>query len=196
MVSLVKPLDEDNLDDMLKDEDEDEDLDQDENDVDDETEDTEDSEESGSGDKRIRDLQSARDKETARANKLQKELDQLRGQKPEGNKKQTQTGLPDEVAQWVTAAQANVRSQYYDSDPRLKEYGISPELITGSTPAEMRASFQALRKMVDKFEAKAAKRVESGGIAPELGGGSPSSKPRDYASMSSDEFSKLLDSIG
>lgn len=183
----------------------DDDLDLDLNDLDDDEDEEEEDEseegsqdaESGNVDKRVRDLQSAKDKETARANKLQKELDALKaaGTK-DGKPSPKKSDLPPEVEQWVTAARTQTRNQLFDSDPRLKEYGFSPELITGETPAEMRASFQALRKTVSKMEAAARKAImeDQGGI-PDLSGGSVATGGPDWTKMSSEEFNKFVDSI-
>jgi hypothetical protein len=171
----------------------------------DETEDTddqesEDEEESASDDdpKRVRDLQSAKDKETARANKLQKELDALK-QQATGKPGEKPKAVDPQLAEWQAELKTQVRTQFYESDPRFKEYGLSPDLITGSSPAEMRASLQALKKMVTKIESVARKKVlEETGAAPDLmGGGTVTTGPaKDFSKMSSEEFNKYLESQG
>jgi hypothetical protein len=140
----------------------------------------------------LRKLQSERDKETARANKLQKQLDVLGKQDTSANDKGTE--VPPQVQQWITAAQQNAREALYKADQRLERFGVDPSLIRGDTPAEMQASAKTLGEMVAKMERDIRDSVlQEHGFTP---------APKDAASighknfrtMDSKEFDALVDS--
>lgn len=161
--------------------------DEDENENDEESEAEADGESGDKTDKRLRDLQSKADKATAEANKLRKELEKLQ---TKGKDEGKEAGdVPPELRQWLTAAQDRVRDQLYGQDPRFKEYGIDPSLITGSTPAEMRTSAAQLKKFVDRVETKVRNRaLREHGFDPEPQTSIPAGKRKSYATMTAEEF--------
>jgi hypothetical protein len=183
------------VDDELND-DLDEQEDQNEEDVEDQDESSEDesdkseddSEESASkskpdkSEKRIRDLQSALDKAIAENNKLKKAT-------PTDKKAPSRD---PEVERWMRAAQDATRDRLYDSDPRFKEFGIDPAVISGDTPEEMRASVKELTKLISRVETRVRnKTLREHGFSPppKEGGAEPR---RSVAGMSNEEFEKLV----
>jgi len=106
------------------------------------------SEDTQSGDD-LRKMQSERDKETARANKAQKEVDKM---KAASAKSAGSTEVPPQVQEWIVAAQSRTRETLYESNPKFKAFGIDPTLISGDTPAEMTASAKSLSEFVETLE--------------------------------------------
>ena len=145
--------------------------------------------ESGGNDDRVRTLQSRADKAEAEANKLRKQLESFQGQTASGS----EPAVPPQVAEWVTAAEERLRDQLYAEDPRLKEYGISADRITGDSPAAMRASAKELSKSVDTMESAIRNKVQvEHGIAPPPSAGPPDKKV-NFDSMSSEEFNAYVE---
>lgn len=143
-----------------------------------------------SGSENLSKLQSERDKETARANKLQKELDSM---KAVSAKDAGAGGVPPQVQEWIMAAQRRTRDTLYESNPKFKAYNVSPDLITGDTPAAMEASAQSLTAFVDTLEGNVRDQVlRDHGFDPE-----PRSSTRGpdkgFKSMSSEEFNRLVE---
>lgn len=169
----------------------------DETDEDLETEETEDGEESTEetteaevpeGDaKRVRDLQSKADKAEARANKLEKDLKQLR-------EKGTSPGTNDPEREAINQElrEAALDAVFADT-PELRDFGIDRSLIEGSTRAEIRESAASVVALIKSVSTKTRNRVlkEHGIEAP--GSTGPRTPPRDYAAMSDEDFLKLLD---
>lgn len=132
--------------------------------------------------KRIRDLQSALDKAIAENNKLKKAT-------PTDKKAPSRD---PEVERWMRAAQDATRDRLYDSDPRFKEFGIDPAVISGDTPEEMRASVKELTKLISRVETRVRnKTLREHGFSPppKEGGAEPR---RNIAGMSNEEFEKLV----
>ena len=138
-------------------------------------------------DKRIRDLQSKLDAETARANKAEK------AQKPVADK----GGAPvDPVAQELRQELREASlDAIYGENPLLKQYGIDRALIEGSTRAEIRANAASMIGLIKSLSTKVRNETlaEHGLSAPATG--ASRKPPVNYGSMSEDEFTKLLDSI-
>ena len=150
--------------------------------------------EASNSDKRIRDLMSQKQREEARANRLEAELKALKGDgDADGDKAPARPAKRNEEAeQWAALLRDEARKQLFSSDPRLAQYGLSADEITGATPEEMRASLAAKVKFVDSMETAIRNRVlQEHGLDPEVGGGA-GEPPVDYASMSSEEFEKHL----
>jgi len=142
---------------------------------------TQESQGESGADETLRKLQSERDKEVARANKLQKQLDALNNQDTSAKDKGTE--VPDQVKEWITAAQQNAREALYKSDERLERFGVDPTLIRGETPAEMQASAKAIGELVDKMERDIRDSVlEEHGFTP---------APRDASSMGTANFKTM-----
>jgi hypothetical protein len=139
-------------------------------------------------DKRIRDLQSKADAETARANKAEAALKNL---------KQGGSGSGSDPATQALMAELREASldAVYGEFPVLRDYGIDRSLIEGTTRTELRGNAASLVGLIKSVETKARNKVlaENGLSAPSTGG--KVQKPVDYASMSDEAFEKLLKSI-
>lgn len=149
----------------------------------------------GSGGDDLRTWQSKADKEAARANKLQKELDALRaasaaGAAPPPAPSRRSNGAVDP---WVEASKDNFRDELFKSDARFASLGLEPTLITGATPGEMRASFDSLRTSVDRMESGIRTRVlVEHGLEPEVGSGERATG-LNYGTMAKEDFDKLVE---
>lgn len=136
--------------------------------------------------KRIRDLQSALDKALAENNKLKKAQPADKKVPPRD----------PEIERWMRAAQDATRDRLYDSDPRFKEFGIDPAVISGDTPEEMKSSMRELTKLISRVETRVRnKTLREHGFSPppKESGAEPR---RNIATMSNEEFQKLVDSVG
>ena len=164
-----------------------------------ETEETEETEESteetteseskkkGDPDKRIRDLQSKADAAEARANKAEAALKaRKQGESVEGSD-------PVNKALMAELREASLDAVYGEF-PQLRDYGIDRSLIEGTTRAELRENASSLVGLIKNVETKVRNKVlaDNGIAAP--ASGTRVSKPVDYATMSDEEFTKLLDS--
>ena len=139
------------------------------------------------GDKRIRDLQSQKDKAEARANKaeaaLAKALNAGEGAAKEGSKDPERDALLVELRESSLDA---VFGEYAE----LKSYGIDRNLIEGRTRAEMRESATALVALIKSVATRERNRVlKESGITPEPAG-STRTPPKDWGSMSDEDFEK------
>lgn len=145
---------------------------------------------------RVRELQSIADKATARANALQKQIDASKGKKSSTDAGTGSGAVPPEIQQWLDVAQETARSRLYESDPRLKEYGIDPALINGNTPAEMQAAFKTLKQVVNRVESKARSKVlQEHGFAEPPKSSSVAPK-RNYETMSDEDFQAIVRNAG
>lgn len=149
--------------------------------------------EGGSGvDDALRKMQSERDKEVARANKLQKQLDALQKQATSASGEKD-SGVPPQVQEWITAAQQNTRTALYKSNEKLAEYGVDPSLIRGDTPAEMQASAKLLGEFVDKMERDIRDAVlTEHGFTPAPKDASSMGR-KNFRTMDSKEFEALVE---
>jgi len=138
--------------------------------------------------KRINDLMSNWQREKARADRLEAEA---QGKKT-AQAKPKAGEMPEAVRQWVTAAKDAARDRYFNTDPRLAEYGIELSAIDGETPDEMAASAKRYRTLIDAIESKARDKVLSEhGISAELAGGSRS-VDLDIGAMDEKAFAELV----
>jgi hypothetical protein len=138
-----------------------------------------------SAEKRIRDLQAKADAAEARANKAEKLLTAKR----DGDTKGANDPARDAV---MTELREAGLDAIFATNPLLKDYDIDRSLIEGSTRAELRESAATLVALVKSVETKARNRaLKDAGInpAPETGA---RSKPKDIASMSDEDFEKLV----
>ena len=149
-----------------------------------------------SSDKRIRDLQSAKDKETARANKAEKQLKAFLDA-ANGSDAEAGNGEPSAPSNAANDAVLDMaRMLVMQQQPKLEAYGISASDLNGSTPAEIAATASALVAQFEKFETQARNQVlAEQGLAPEIdAGGSGAPKPsRDYSKMPKEEFEKVYE---
>lgn len=139
--------------------------------------------------KRIADLQSKADAETARANKAEKALSALRGGgQGEGSNDPATKALMVELRE---ASLDAVFGEY----PELREYSIDRSLIEGSTRAEMREAASSLVSLIKNVGTKARnKALADAGVKAEPAGATR--KPaKATTDMSDEEFLKMLDSI-
>lgn len=144
--------------------------------------------------KRVDDLMSKWQTEQARANRLERELAEARGQKPTG---QADNQLGDngaaEVDEFKEFARENARNTLFNSDPRLAEAGLSAEDITGTTLTEMRASMKKHLKMVDGVEGRLRNKIlAEHGLDPEVATGQGTEKPVSFSTMTDKEFNDYL----
>lgn len=159
------------------------------------TEDDESDDESEDDDKekkRLRDLQSKADKETARANKAEAALKALQAGGTKQDDGRPKGSVDPEVQKWLSVAKESARTRLYESEPRFKEYGLAPSLISGDSPDDMEASFTQLKRLVGKVESRVRDAVlKEHGFAEAPRGGTSTPK-RDYANMSKDDFEKVV----
>lgn len=147
-----------------------------------------------STDKRISDLQSEKDKETARANKLQKQLDAVlaasKGDDAEVSKPPAQASGGTQDAVILDMA----RMFAYQQNPKLADYGVSAADLNGSTPSEIAQSAAELVARFEKIETQVRNKVLADqGLAPEIDGAAPPRQPRDFSKMSKEDFQKVMD---
>ena len=155
-----------------------------------ETEESEESEEEAPNadpkvDKRVSDLQSALDKETARANRLEK-LVGKRDQDGEPGGKD-----PERAALMAELREASLDAVYGEF-AELKDFDIDRSLIEGSNRAEMRESATSLVALIKSVSTKARnKALRDNGLTAEPAGGRRE-PPKRYDQMSNEDFEKEL----
>jgi len=151
-----------------------------------------DSESTKDSSKRERELQSVADKATARANKLQKQLDEKA--KPDAASDDSASGaVPPEVQVWLDSAKERTQESNYGSDPRFKAYSVDPAFIQGESPSAMKDSAERLAKLVTEIEGKVRNQVlVEHGFSPEPAT-SERSEPVNFGTMSREEFVKRRD---
>jgi len=145
-------------------------------------------------DKRISDLQSKADKETARANKAEARLKALEAALKEGDAE----GSKSPAAAGGNIADAAIldmaRMFAYQQNPKLAEYGISMADLNGDTPSDVARNATELVARFEKIETQVRNRVLADqGLAPEIDGGSPAAPSRDFSKMSKEDFDKVVD---
>lgn len=148
-----------------------------------------------SSDKRVSDLQSKADKETARANKAEKRLQALeaalKDSDSDGGKENPKRADASTDPQILEMAQMFA----YQQHPRLEEFGVEMSDITGSTPSEVAKNAAALVARFEKIETIARNKVlAEQGLAPELSNDLPATrKSRDFNSMPAEDFEKIVE---
>ena len=146
-----------------------------------------------SGDKRLRDLQSRADKAEAKANKLQKQLEQV--QSGASAQSESDPSVPPEVRMWLDAAQDRLRDQLYAGDARFAEFGFPASLIQGKTPVAMRESAKELSGLMDTLETKVRDKVlREHGIQPVPMAGERT-RGKSVEKMSTEEFKQYVDTL-
>ena len=142
-----------------------------------------------STDKRISDLQSARDKETARANKAEKQLKAMLSAGADA-----EAPLAPVVSDSNSAMLDMARMFAVQRNPKLAEYGLSEEDLTGNSPSEIARSAIELVAKFEKIETQVRNKVlAQNGLAPELAGAGVPPPDRDFSAMSSEDFKKIMD---
>ena len=147
-----------------------------------------------STDKRVSDLQSKADKETARANKAESRLKAL-----EAALKDDDAGVKKPVAETTGNVTDNVildmaRMFAFQMHPKLAEYGVTAADLGGGTPSEIAQIATELVSRYEKIETRVRNRVLADqGLAPEIDGGNVPSTPRDFSTMSKEDFQKVMD---
>lgn len=141
--------------------------------------------------KRIDDLMSKWQKAEAENAKLKAQLAAGTAQADGANGGE---GSAEPSNEFIEFQRELVRKGIFESDPRLATYGLDATAIAGTTVAEMQASLDRQRKLIDSVETKARqKALREHGIAPDAGSGSGgAAKPVDYASMSAEDFEKAV----
>jgi hypothetical protein len=139
--------------------------------------------------------QSKADKAEARANKAEREIDALR------RAQSVESGAGEAISRtsangedpWLSASKDNFRNDLFGSDGRLASLGFSPDLIQGSTPAEMRKSLVSLQGTVDRMQSGIRNQVLiENGLEPVPGSGERATGI-NFKTMPQDEFNKLVD---
>lgn len=159
------------------------------------TEETEETEESTEGiapnksEKRIRDLQSKADAAEARANKAEAALRAGSADKGEGVR-----GDPATQALMSELREASLDA-IYGEYPVLKQYGVERSLIEGGTRTEMREAATSVSNFIKTLSTKVRNEVLSEHGLKAEPAGSTRKAPVDYASMTDEAFTKLLDSM-
>lgn len=147
-----------------------------------------------STDKRISDLQSAKDKETARANKLQKQLDAIAAATKEDGAEDGKPAAPVAGDPTLSAMLDMARMFAFQQYPKLAEYGLTEADLSGNTPSEIAQGAAGLVARYEKIETQVRNKVlADNGMAPEIEAGDTAPKPQDFSSMSSEDFKKVLD---
>lgn len=145
--------------------------------------------------KRINDLMSRAQKAEARAEKAEKTL------KAAGSKSSDADAgnaappavIPPEIAQWLETAKDAARERIYNADTRFAKYGLDLALVDGEKPDEMRSAASRLSATIDVIESKVRNEVlVEHGLTPAAAGGSTAPKMGDIATMSDEEFEKLV----
>ena len=147
---------------------------------------------SKSTDKRISDLQSKADKETARANKAETRLKALEAALKEGDTKDSKPEA-ETAGNGVNDAVLDMARMFvFQQNPKLAQYGISSSDLAGSTPAAVAQSATELVARFEKIETQVRNKVLADqGLAPELDSGVPE-PARDFTKMSSEDFEKVM----
>ena len=141
--------------------------------------------------KRIADLTSARDKETARANKAEAALKAARGA---GDGKNGAANDPAMSALMTELREASLDAVFGEF-PELREYGIDRAIIEGTTRTELRTSAAALVGLIKSVSTKARnKALADAGVKVEPTG-STRKPAQDFAAMSDADFEKYLNSL-
>lgn len=149
-----------------------------------------------STDKRVSDLQSKADKETARANKAETQLKRLQEALKEGDAEDSKPKAEASGNAQLDAILDMARMFAAQQNPKLAEFGLSASDLIGNTPAEIAASATALVTRFEKIETQVRNKVlADNGLAPEIDQAASSSAPkRDFSKMSSEDFKKVMDS--
>ena len=144
-----------------------------------------------SSDKRVRDLQSKADQETARANKAEARLKAILAASED---KDVRAPAPSAGLDVSSALTDMAKMFAVQQNPKLAEYGLTAEDLTGSTPAEIARSAADLVARFEKLETRVKNKVlADNGLAPEISGGDSSPQPRDYSKMSAEDFKKVME---
>lgn len=137
-------------------------------------------------DKRTRELQSKADKAEARANKLEKELQKVRGEGASDGDKD-----PERAALLAELRESGLDAVYAEN-PELKTYGIARDLITGASRAEMRETASAVVALIKGVETKVRNEtLRKHGITPEPSG-TNRPPPKNYSEMSAEDIEKEI----
>jgi hypothetical protein len=172
------------------------------------TDDSTESDEAPDGDEggetpRLRALMSLWQKEQAKANRLEKEVERLSaGGTPTTTT--TEDGTPPagnngETSEHLAFMRSMTRDTLFASDPRLATYGFSPDAIEGNSPTQMRTSLKNLQTMIDRIEGvSTSKTLKKHGMVPSITeGGGPADRKRTKSveNMTDEEFNKLTERV-
>lgn len=146
---------------------------------------------SKSSDKRISDLQSKADKETARANKAEARLKAILAASEDKDAR----GSDSPVAGDASSAIVDMARMFaVQQNPKLAEYGLTAADLSGSTPSEIARSAVELVARFEKIETRVKNKVlAENGLAPEIVGDKAPGPSRDYSTMSSEDFKKVME---
>lgn len=151
-----------------------------------------------STEKRVTDLQSKMDKETARANKAEKTLLILQETMKGDDTEESNSGSRDSESNQDSVVLDMARMFALQQHPILSEYGISVADLTGSTPSEIAQTATELEARFAKIETQVRNKVlADNGMSPEIDAGDKSKNrsSRDFSKMSSEDFNKVLTEV-
>ena len=150
-----------------------------------------DSKDPKSSDKRVRDLQSKADQETARANKAEAKLKAMLEAAADRDAGGGSAPVPGDAS---GALLDMARMFAVQQNPKLAEYGVSMSDLSGSTPREIAQSAAEQVARFEKLETQVRNKVlAANGLAPEVGGDIAPAPSRDFSKMSSEDFKKVMD---
>lgn len=142
--------------------------------------------------KRISDLMSKWQSAEAKATRLENELARRKTAGTGDRNSGGPTAKPGD--EWLDFQRTMVRDSLFNSDPRLKTYGIDAAAIGGATPQEMKANFDRQVALIDKIETAARDVVlREHGLVPEIVAGTAEREDApDFSRMSKKEFEEYL----
>jgi hypothetical protein len=148
--------------------------------------------------KRIRDLQSKADAAEAKANRLQRLLNEaLKGEGSEGGTEPPVVSKPRELDAGSAMALELLKETVFLQTPALADSGLTAADLTGYTAQEVRASAASLARKIAETETRIRNKVlAEHGLAPEIAGEGNKPEPdRDFGKMASKDFTELMERI-
>jgi len=144
-----------------------------------------------SSDKRISDLQSKADKETARANKAESRLAALLEAAKTGD---SEGSKPPQGGDASDALLDMARMFAIQQNPKLSEYGITMADLAGASPREVARNAAEQVARFEKLETQIRNKVlAANGLAPDIAGSESPAASRDYSKLSSEDFKKVME---
>ena len=144
-------------------------------------------------DKRINDLMSKWQAAEARATAAESKLKAPKAGDAGGDNAPVPEQAPAVDDGFNEILRETAREALFKSEPRLARFGFKPEVISGTTAAEMRESLTKQKGLLDAVEGKVRNEVlaEHGLTNDAAGGGAE--KPQNFDEMSSEDFQRLVE---
>lgn len=104
-----------------------------------------------------------------------------------------ESGTNDRINEFEEFARDNARITLFNSDPRLAQNDLKPEDITGSTLAEMRASFSKHQKLIAGMEGRMRNRIlAEHGLDPDVATGASTEAVPSFSKMTDKQFADFM----